>query len=73
MKPTYSNFFMLTTNQTNGEVVLNFKHTYPETVEENGQAIYKGNTEDVASLVLTNYDAHKLLELLTNSLYPNEK
>lgn len=72
MKPVYTNFFMLTNNPTNGEVVLNFKHTYPEPIQENEKILYKTNSEEVASLILTNSDAHKLLEILTKTLAPKE-
>lgn len=68
MVPVYTNQFSMTKNSNNTEIVLKFKHSYPESVinnSGNNQAIM--SSIDAAAVVM-NYEAAAELRDMLNRM-----
>ena len=65
MIPSFSNVFSVTKNGNNSEVVLTFRHAYPESVvDTDGKMLMVQKNEFVFSTVMTYENAKELKELL---------
>ena len=65
MIPTFSNMFTVTKNGNNTEVVLDFRHVYPESVvDTEGKVVTVQKNNSVFSAVMTYENAKALKELL---------
>lgn len=65
MIPSFSNVFSVTKNNDKTEVVLNFRHTYPDSViDTDGKMLMVQKNEPVFSIVMTYENAKELKELL---------
>lgn len=65
MVPIFSNVFSVTKNSNNSEVVLDFRHTYPDSVVDNeGKILMVQKNEPVFSTVMTYENAKALKDLL---------
>ena len=65
MIPTFSNMFTVTKNSNNTEVVLDFRHVYPESVvDTEGKVVTVQKNNSVFSTVMTYENAKALKELL---------
>ena len=65
MIPSFSNVFSVIKNSNNSEVVLEFRHTYPDSVIDNeGKMLVVQKNEPVFSTVMTYENAKALKDLL---------
>ena len=68
MIPSFSNVFSVTKNSNNTEIVLNFRHIYPESVvDSEGKILLVEKNEPVFSTVMT-YETAKALKDLLNKI-----
>ena len=69
MRPVFVNSIALTGSQENSEVVIQFKHKYPESNEkELGVIETNTKTDDVASIVMSVRSAIDLRNMLNQML-----
>ena len=65
MIPTFSNMFTVTKNANNSEVVIDFRHVYPESVvDTEGKVVTVQKNSSVFSTVMTYENAKALRDLL---------
>lgn len=65
MIPSFTNVFSVTKNSNNTEVVIDFRHIYPDSVVDNeGKILMTQKNDPVFSTVMTYENAKALKDLL---------